>query len=85
MKPKRDIEPIIAYSIAIMLIGYLLLNYGSFHINDGYPSSWKAKLIHVVSIFLLNDTAGRMIGQIVLSLLGIYCCFKLYTVLKAKQ
>ncbi|SHI38453.1 hypothetical protein SAMN04488513_101139 [Pseudozobellia thermophila] len=84
MKSKRNIEPIITYSIAIILIGYLLLNYGSFHIDEDYPSSWKAQLIHIVSKFLLNDTAGRMVGQIVLSLLGIVCCFKIYKVIKAK-
>ncbi|SHI38484.1 hypothetical protein SAMN04488513_101140 [Pseudozobellia thermophila] len=83
MRPKRDIEPIIAYSIAIMLIVYLLASYDTFSVDENRPP--HGKWIVVIYKFLLNHEFGSIIAKGVLLLLGIYCCRQLYNAFKTKQ
>ncbi|MFC4095117.1 hypothetical protein [Euzebyella saccharophila] len=83
MKPKRGKEPIIAYSIAIMLIVYLLASYDTFSVDENLPP--HGKWIVIVYKFLLNEEFGHIIGKVGLLLLGGYCCHQLYNTFKTKK
>ncbi|TQO39268.1 hypothetical protein GQ41_3942 [Arenibacter algicola] len=85
IKPKGDLEPIVAYTIAIILIVYLFISYDTFSPDEEFPSSWKAGLVHRGLIFLLEDSVGRIIGKGGLLFLGFYCIRQLYTSLKPKK
>ncbi len=85
MKRKRDLEPIVAYTIAIILIVYLFISYDTFSPDEEFPSSWKAGLVHRGLIFLMEDSVGLIIGKGGLLLLGFYCFRQLYTSLRPKK
>ncbi|MDO6601331.1 hypothetical protein [Arenibacter palladensis] len=82
-KPKRDLEPIIAYSGTLILIVYLLISYDTFFADEKLPP--HGKWIVVVYKFLLNDSVGRIIGKVGLLLLGIYSFQRLYVSFKIKK
>lgn len=83
MKTKRDKEPMLAFTLLILLIVYLLVSYDTFYVDEKRPP--QGKWIVVAYKFLLNDSFGRIIGKGFLLLLGIYCFQQLYTAFKPKK